>query len=567
MNAAPSIAEVLQEFERGEFPVSELAERVHPRLEAGDGGRPETLGGYRLLRHLAGGGMGMVLLARHEDERVAERQRGDVAFKLLRPRFLDDEEARGRFVREAELGLRLDHDGIVRVFELVSFGEGLATVMELAEGQELAHRIGRETGPIPWIRAKPLFEQLVEAVAHLHDNDVVHRDLKPGNVVVCAVGSQPSVKLLDLGIAKSGRAGLTAVGAGMGTLNYVAPEQARDAATVDGRADVYALAMTLYEMLAGRLPWEVTDSPVQILRRKMEGDLPPPSSLYPGVPPELEAVIGRGLAVGPEYRYQTARELSGAFSQATEALQERARAGALPEPVPDAARVALWAALVEAGSEDAGSAGPQAVATAGLPVVPSATWLQRRPPVVALRLGAAVIAAVAVLGAVWTLWPRSSDRVTVENPPADETDGPTLVAPPSGSSVPGLALEAEPIADRPVVLEADPSGRVDSTLGPPAAGSSRDHARFPANMEAEMITGLRGLEREFGWDPWVRKVDYHEGTGRIHIELVASRTQYAYAFARAMDALPMFKGKSVEEPRDADSDGGVFKLLTRRHDR
>jgi serine/threonine protein kinase len=258
---------------------------------ASDPSIPAQVGAYRILSPIGQGGMGAVYKGRHRSDTIADRQGGDVAIKVMHAQFARNPEFQARFEREASLGLKLDHPGIVKVHDLVMDAGTLALVMEFVEGRSLADLIGKEVGPIPWPRAWPMFEQLLDAGEYAHSQGVIHRDLKPDNVMVTPEGK---LKVLDFGIAKeAGSAGMTATGSGMGTVDYMAPEQHTDAKSVDERTDVYALGMTLYEMLAGRLPWGDEVDAVGVLHRKLSGQIPPPTDFYPDIPPEVvEAMIG-----------------------------------------------------------------------------------------------------------------------------------------------------------------------------------------------------------------------------------------------------------------------------------
>ncbi len=254
---------------------------------------PEQIGAYRILGLIGQGGMGAVYRARHLTDAIAARQGGDVALKVMHAQLARDPRFEARFQREASLGLKLDHPGIVGVHDLVLDAGRLGLVMELVEGRSLAQVIGHEVGPIPWRRARPMIERLLDAVEHAHGKGVIHRDLKPDNVVVCADGS---LKILDFGIAKEvGASGATVTGTGLGTIDYMAPEQHTDASRVDERADVYALGMTLYEMLAGRLPWGDGMDAVGVLQAKLGGDIPPPTSFYPDIPSQVVAAVMAAL--------------------------------------------------------------------------------------------------------------------------------------------------------------------------------------------------------------------------------------------------------------------------------
>jgi len=285
------------------------------------GEHASQLGAYRVLGLIGEGGMGSVYRARHTQSAVAERQGGEVVIKVMHAQYANREDFRARFEREADVGLRLDHPNLVNVHDLVMDGGQLALVMEYVEGRPLSKMIGQETGPIPWERAGPMFEQLLDGVAHAHAAGVVHRDLKPENIMVTGEGT---LKVLDFGIAKSDDGGKTKTGTGLGTVDYMAPEQYLDAKRVDHRADIYALGMTLYEMLAGRLPWDLSTTEFEVLTRKSQADVPPPTDFYPSIPPHIVDAVMACLAVGLDERVPS-----------IEALRDRLTAAPEPEPEPE----------------------------------------------------------------------------------------------------------------------------------------------------------------------------------------------------------------------------------------
>ncbi len=299
----------------------------HARLS---GEQASQLGAYRLLGLIGEGGMGSVYRAQHTQSAVAERQGGEVVIKVMHPQYANREDFRARFEREADVGLRLDHPNLVNVHDLVMDGGQLALVMEYVEGRPLSKMIGEETGPIPWERAWPMFAQLLDGVAHAHAAGVVHRDLKPENIMVTPDGT---IKVLDFGIAKSDDGGKTKTGTGLGTVDYMAPEQYLDAKRVDHRADIYALGMTLYEMLAGRLPWGVSTTEFEVLDWKRRGDLPPPTDFYPSIPPHIVDAVMGCLAVDLDERVPSIEVLRDWLTTAPEPvpLDEPK----LPEPEPE----------------------------------------------------------------------------------------------------------------------------------------------------------------------------------------------------------------------------------------
>ena len=268
----------------------------------------KEIGAYRILELIGGGGMGTVYRGRHRSATFAERQGGDVAVKVMHPQYARDAHLRERFEREAELGARIDHRNIARVHDLVVDGGALALVMDLVEGQPLDQLIGIKVGPIPWQNASPWFNQLLDAVEVLHAAGVIHRDIKPDNVIVTPDGV---LRLIDLGIAKDIQRSRTRTGTGMGTVEYMAPEQYTDAKNIDARADIYSLGMVLHEMIAGRMPWEEDTPDFEILRMKAEGEIPTQEYFPRDTPaPVMRAIFG-ALECDPDARFGRVGEVRG----------------------------------------------------------------------------------------------------------------------------------------------------------------------------------------------------------------------------------------------------------------
>ena len=297
-----------------------------PSPTTSDAQMAREVGAYRLLATIGEGGMGAVHRGRHRSQTMAERQGGDVALKVMHGQYANNPAYRDRFEREAALGMKLDHPNIVKVHDLVVDGGNLALVMEYVQGQPLSASVGEEVGPIPWERAWALLQPLFEAVGYAHDQGVVHRDLKPDNVLVTPDG-RPHV--IDFGIAKDRDASGTRTGTGMGTVEYMAPEQYTDAKAVDRRADIYSLGMILYEMLAGRLPWESTAPQFEILEQKARRQLMSPSAFCADISPEIVAALAHALAAEPEQRYATTAAFAAAL---VEAGQKARRRVAVPVP-------------------------------------------------------------------------------------------------------------------------------------------------------------------------------------------------------------------------------------------
>jgi eukaryotic-like serine/threonine-protein kinase len=243
-------------------------------------------GRYRVERTLGHGGMATVHLA--EDTQLGRR----VAVKRLADHLADDPEVRSRFVREARLAARLSHPNVVAVFDAGEEDTRPYIVMEYVEGETLADVLKRERRLDP-DRAVEVALQACAALQHAHDAGLVHRDVKPGNLLVRRDGT---VKIADFGIARAAEATqVTEHGTVLGTAAYLAPEQARGESTSPA-ADVYALAAVLYEMLAGRPPFEF-DSLADLVRLQERGVVEPP-----GASPELDAVVLRALTTDPAAR-------------------------------------------------------------------------------------------------------------------------------------------------------------------------------------------------------------------------------------------------------------------------
>jgi len=391
-------------LERGHLTSDEFARQKAALLATPSGSvAPDGIGAYRIDGPIGEGGMGAVYRGRHRSDAIARRQGGDVAIKVMRAGLARTPDFRARFEREASLGLMLDHPGIVRVHDLVMDGGTLALVMEHVEGRSLAEMIGHEVGPIPWSRARRMLDQLLDAVEYAHSRRVIHRDLKPDNVMVTHEGQ---LKVLDFGIAKEvGSAGATATGAGLGTVDYMAPEQHTDAKNVDERADIYAIGMTLYEMLAGRLPWSEGLDAVGVLHAKLEGDLPPPTAFYPHIPDPVVPAVMSALAADPGDRTADVAALRADIEAVDRVLE--AAAPRPPPPGPPPARPTPPATPARSGP-DAGS-------------TPAARG--RALPLLAVAaLGLALVAVAVVVTVASLLWgeseelPRTGPDTTAEAP-------------------------------------------------------------------------------------------------------------------------------------------------------
>jgi serine/threonine protein kinase len=269
-----------------------------------------ALGGherYRVVRPLGRGGMGVVYEAEH---RVMRRP---VALKVINRRYTADAAAAERFRREVRAAARLHHPNIVTAFDAENVGDTHFLVMEYVEGKSLA-RVVKDRGPLPVQEACDYVRQAALGLQHAHERGMVHRDVKPDNLMLTPDGT---VKVLDFGLAAltaEREVGvLTEASAVMGTPDYMAPEQAEDAHSADIRADVYSLGCTLYFLLTGSVPYPAQKILQKILAHRQQ-PLPSIRQKRPEVPPELGAVVARMLAKKPEDRYQTPAEVAAVLT-------------------------------------------------------------------------------------------------------------------------------------------------------------------------------------------------------------------------------------------------------------
>jgi eukaryotic-like serine/threonine-protein kinase len=272
------------------------------RSPAGPGVELRNLGDYRLLRRLGEGGMGAVYLGYHESDKL------QVAIKVLNENLSSNQSLVDRFYREARSGALLDHPNIVRN---VAVGQDRATgkhylVLEYVDGPS-AHALLNQFGRLSVGDAVHLVLDVARALEHAHSRNIVHRDIKPDNILITQSGI---AKLADLGLAKriDEASHLTAARQGFGTPYYMPYEQAMNAKSVDGRSDIYALGATLYHLVTGELPFPGT-SHMEVVEKKSLGFFSPASAVNPQVPEVLDRILDKMLAREPRDRYQTASEL------------------------------------------------------------------------------------------------------------------------------------------------------------------------------------------------------------------------------------------------------------------
>jgi len=391
------------------------------------------LGKYRLLDLLGSGGMSSVYLAEHM---LMQRR---VAVKVLPRHRVDDASYLARFRREAQAAAALDHRNIVRAYDVDNEGNIHYLVMEYVEGRDL-QRMVSDDGPLDYVRAADYIRQAALGLAHAHKAGLIHRDVKPANLLVDREGV---VKVLDLGLARftdTERASLTVAHdeGVLGTADYLAPEQARDSHSVDGRADIYSLGCSLYFLLTGHAPFDEGTLPQRIMAHQKQQ----PPSIYldrPDAPPELVGICTHMMAKRPAQRYQSAEEVANVLDQWL-AGQPRP---AVPRKGPGSS--GGFAAVN--GKRLQGKAGS---ASTGRPKPPGSGSPPRRPPSSAARRGTAP--------------DKASPAETLS-----QTAQPTETPPSSGSGVKKRLLKAKPL-DEPGAASGLPQDLLAEIEGAAGAG-------------------------------------------------------------------------------------------------
>ncbi len=380
-------------------------------------------GRYRVSSRLGSGGMAEVYLAQ---DTLLGRQ---VALKLLHHRFAEDQEFVERFRREASSAAGLSHPNVVAVFDRGEWDGTYYIAMEYLPGRSLK-AVVREHGALSPQDATDIVVQILLATRFAHKRGIIHRDIKPHNVILDEEGR---AKVTDFGIARAGASDMTLTGSIMGTAQYLSPEQAQGHA-VSESSDLYAVGVVLYELLTGQVPFE-GESPVTVALKQVSVEPTPPSALNPAVTPALEAVVMRSLAKEPAARFANADEFIAALQQAREGIAPPAAFNGAP-PTQDAA--ALLVPPVGAEEDPRDAAG-------------------RRKRAVWIAAGVVLLAIVAAAALLLLLKPAKSGRVTVPNL-AGETQAAAVASLRHEGLVPVVSLAANARVPSGQVVGSTPPG-------------------------------------------------------------------------------------------------------------
>ena len=334
---------------------------------------PQRIGDYEVLSVLGAGGMGKVYKVRNT---ISDRIE---AMKVLLPNLTDQKDLADRFLREIKLLASLSHPNIAALRTALTWNNQLIMIMEYVEGVTLASRI--EQGPIPPPEALSCIDQVLSALSYAHQQRIIHRDIKPGNMMMTPQGI---VKLMDFGIARSeGDRGLTGTGTTVGSLYYMSPEQVKGE-PVDARSDLYSVGVSLYEMVTGERPFQA-DSSYSLMAAQIQKAPRPPIELRPDLPQGVNQLILMALQKEPAKRFQSADSFRTALQSVLASLGVSAPSPAayagMPIPSSAAASAGSATALFSGAGPSGTTLGPSATSL-GASTMPPFPSQQPQPPAV-----------------------------------------------------------------------------------------------------------------------------------------------------------------------------------------
>ena len=415
---------------------------------------PDSIGRYQILERVGAGGMGV--LYRGFDPKLDR----EVAIKVILTDFSEDaEQMRPRFYREAKATARLQHRNIVTVFEFVEDQNQPHIVMEFLRGLPLAKRMAAAP-PLMLDDKLDIVAQLSAGLGYAHQQGVIHRDVKPANVFLLEDGT---VKLLDFGIAKLTTSTLTRQGDVLGSASYMSPEQVSGSDSVDGRADVWSTGVVLYELLAGRKPFE-GETPTNVIVKILKEDPTPIENVVPNLPKQLISVVHRSLQKDPTKRIAKAEELSRELQWIRKALQASGELAPMEETKFASTQV-LKALHEDLQKQPTGTSSPKTTdkartAPERVASIPEDTSSKK-------WIALAAVSAMVILGVGgWAFFGSSSET---SKPPVNGNSAPP--PPPAGTAAAGQLAGGPTTVSKPPPDTATPPPAA-TTTPPPAASTT-----------------------------------------------------------------------------------------------
>jgi len=432
----------------------------------------KRVGDYQILNELGSGGMGRVYRVRNL---ISDRIE---AMKVLLPDLTGQQELAARFLREIKLMASLDHPNIAALRTAFTADNQLVMIMEYVEGDTVAARL--EHGAVPLSDALNWIGQVLSALSYAHQQQVIHRDIKPVNMMLTPQGV---IKLMDFGIARGGAdRSLTMSGTTLGSLSYMSPEQVKGEAT-DARSDLYSVGISLYEMVTGQRPFQA-HSDYSIMAAHVKEAPKPPIELQPGLPSALNEIILMAIAKDPAQRFQTADAFRNALGSVPVAAPAVVRSAAETPTVDTVTPAAAWQTAPAATPPVAVLKDSKAAAlSAPLPVPPPPQPRSHRG--LYMTLGALIVLAVLVAAGIY-LPRKSTTEATTSGAGSQSTGQPSQPAPETTAPT-GDAMQQPAEASAPAENSGSPQPPVSLAATrekeKPAPDNAGDGAAMPAQEE------------------------------------------------------------------------------------
>jgi len=407
----------------------------------------KRIGDYQILSELGSGGMGRVYKVHNV---ITDRVE---AMKVLLPDLAGRQELAARFQREIKVLASLNHPNIAQLRTALVVDNQLVMIMEYVEGINLADRLDK--GPVPVTDAVNYIDQVLNALSYAHEQHVIHRDIKPVNMMLTPQGV---VKLMDFGIARSGEErSLTMTGTTLGSLNYMSPEQVKGEST-DARSDLYSVGVSLYELVTGRKPFQA-ESDYSIMSAHVKDAPKAPIEFQPGIPPTLNEIILIAIAKDPAQRFQTA----DAFRNALSSVHGGATATmpAIATPVAKLDPDATAPLVVVAAAATSKPVTPPVNVAASTPSVPLPPPQASGHRGLYMTLGALVVLAVLVAAGIYV--PRHSKTEAAKN---SEAIAPETASIPQPTAAPNLDSQSPATPAPDTTTQAQPATTEASTSAP-----------------------------------------------------------------------------------------------------